>query len=299
MNGKLERSPPFSPYLGASRLDCFTFSLSLARRVEKISNLALLLHWGAEKLWVVMKLRLIAALHLFSPPDWTRIPRRNKKKRFFDIDETSRPELPQSDSVSGVARSTNSLVFVFVAIAPRQIIRDNCGCSLVSPPNDTISCPRDLETNKSLTTNNNLDNLDFQFTAINQFPANRHQQETNCSRRTRRRFEVGVGRQTLQVNMIFPFAHLNYFPITIQIRGFLSLWNYTTPHNFEIPKYFFSFSRCRCFLSDSKWNNWKSCRLDFMLFCCSVVFIYFCLHPRTACSYKGLVRFDLDGNRTD
>lgn len=41
--------------------------------------------------------------------------------------------------------------------------------------------------------------LVFQFTAINQFRANRHQQETNCSRRIKRRFEVAVERQILQV----------------------------------------------------------------------------------------------------
>lgn len=59
----------------------------------------------------------------------------------------------------------------------------------------------------------------FQFIAINQFQANRHQQETNCSRRTKRRFEVGVERQILQVNIIiftffFSFyIHCFYFHI--------------------------------------------------------------------------------------
>lgn len=46
----------------------------------------------------------------------------------------------------------------------------------------------------------------FQFTAINRFRANRHQRETNCSQRIKRRFEVAVERQILQVSHRFSFS---------------------------------------------------------------------------------------------
>jgi hypothetical protein len=45
----------------------------------------------------------------------------------------------------------------------------------------------------------------FQTTAISRFRANRHRRETNCSRRTRRRFEVALERQIPQVSMDFEF----------------------------------------------------------------------------------------------
>lgn len=70
--------------------------------------------------------------------------------------------------------------------------------------------------------NNNLGNLYFQFTAINQFRANRHQRETNYSRRTRRRFEVGIERQILQVNIII--LHLFSFQLLLVFIFYLPTW---------------------------------------------------------------------------
>lgn len=43
----------------------------------------------------------------------------------------------------------------------------------------------------------------LQTTAINRFRANRHRRETNCSRRTRRRFEVALERQIPQVSVAY------------------------------------------------------------------------------------------------
>lgn len=53
--------------------------------------------------------------------------------------------------------------------------------------------------------------LIFQFTTISQFPsANRHRRETNCSQRTKRRFEVEVERQILQVRTIIITIFLSF-----------------------------------------------------------------------------------------
>lgn len=198
MNGKLERSLPHRmPYLGVSPL-LFHFSESFfiaSLRCWKIMN--------CDEILYVFFSSLIARYTFFHLP--IELEAADKKKRFL----TS-----ATASVSGVPQRSrqNSAVFVFMAIASRQIIPRQSRAQMIhflSPP----SQPRDL-INRS---NNLTDNLIFQFTTINQFPANRHQRETNCSRRTKRRFEVGVGRQILQVNIII----LHFFPT----RSFSSLFS--------------------------------------------------------------------------
>lgn len=136
-------------------------------------------------------------------------PELNPPEKVFDFHEIA----------TGVSSSVvNSFFRVFHFLFDRQIPHralgrsfrgDRCEtdnlkqltCLLARCPNDSPQ-PRPINLSQVPTINNNLDNLDFQFTAINQFRANRHQQETNCSRRIKRRFEVGVERQILQVNII-------------------------------------------------------------------------------------------------
>lgn len=175
------------PYLGVSPL-LFHFSESFfIASLEVLKNYEL---WWNFNTIFFSRSGLIAALHLFPPP------RSNAdfRKGFWLLASVVLP------LISGVSRSTNSprqtSCLFSRPIVARQIISDNRAAHSRSAQNQYDSQP-------SRPINNNLDNLSlFQFTAINQFPANRHQQETNCSRRTKRRFEVGVERQIPQVNII-------------------------------------------------------------------------------------------------